>query len=168
MVRLEHFIEHRRHDHDQRHRFNGAVGHRKQFEHHHLYNLLHPEGNMSIINLTITTYAESGLLDGLTAGSTKIQDAETKNFYPILAHLQAVNVSGSILGLEAALVSIGTNSTSYNNILAATLLPLVPGFGVTIPLTGAAYNNVDVYCKVIIPGIGSQYDFRATLISMHS
>lgn len=69
-----------------------------------------------------STYLQTmqATIDAKTIASTAIDTTETaRRFYPLFATFEVVSASAVI---SVATLSIGTNATTYNNILAATAM----------------------------------------------
>lgn len=113
-------------------------------------------------------------INGLATGNTKIFTIEPSNlkFYPVMVIFRAINISGTV---TPPTVSIGTNSTNYNNITTSSLLSTLlntigatngaPGMVTTSP---ALSGNTDVYAKVSIAAIGATvYQFQVDIIGYY-
>lgn len=114
-------------------------------------------------SLSLVGYTESTPIDGKTLGQTKIQPAVSTNYIPLLVSLETVSISGVV---TLPLVSVGTNSPNYNNIMTLTTLPSAASV-ITVPVVaGQIFNNQDVYVNVGVAGVGTgSITFRASLIS---
>lgn len=106
-------------------------------------------------------------VNGKSSGSTLMQaSSQLGKFYPINVAFEIVDVSGLI---TAATVSIGTNSTTYNNIMAATLLTNLTAIldirNITLN-TGLVVlpASTDVYLKVTGAATATTFDFNVYLL----
>ncbi len=120
------------------------------------------------INIKRSTVA----VNGKTTGATKVYTTEntTLNFYPILVVYRAVNVSGIT---TPATISVGTNSTSYNNISQASLLSTILATlgatsGQTINTVSSPISgNTDIYANVTIGAIATNYTVYVEVIGFY-
>jgi hypothetical protein len=109
----------------------------------------------------VVIFASINAISTLTAVATKIattDNATVKNFYPTQAFIECVSSAGSIV--TVAIASIGTNATSYNNIIPATAMAGLTTLGVHSPLrtTGAMYvvpPGTDIYFNIAAVPVGA-------------
>jgi hypothetical protein len=112
-------------------------------------------------------------INGKTTGATSIYTLEASNlkFYPIIVIIRAVNISGVT---TAPTVSVGTNSTSYNNIATASLLNTILS---TIGATGGSPNmatasypisgGTSIFANVSIAAIATNYTFNVEIVGFY-
>lgn len=112
-------------------------------------------------------------IDGKTLGSTLIQTtAPGLRFVPTVINMELTTVSGFV---SAPSVSIGTNSTDYNNLLSITSLSFVDTANefvvyniedvVASPFSIAA--STGIYLKVTTAAVGTTYTMRATVLGFY-
>lgn len=104
-------------------------------------------------------------------GSTKIMTTENgnRNLYLFAAHFESSAASSIVTPATAC---IGTNSTSYNNILFATALTGLTGTGIHLPVSFNATSsvvppNTDVFVNVTIASVGTSQTGNVILIGYY-
>lgn len=110
---------------------------------------------------------------GTSTGATTIYtlEASTLNFYPIMVIFRAVSISGVVI---IPTVSVGTNSTSYNNIATGSLLSSVlstiganggapQAASTSIPLAGGSV----IKANVTIGATATSYTFNVEVIGFY-
>lgn len=112
-------------------------------------------------------------VNGKTTGATLVYTlpASTLNFYPTQIIVRAVSISGVT---TPPTVSVGTNSTSYNNIATGSLLNTVLN---TVGATGGSPQNAStsfpiagstaIYANVTIGAIATNYTFYIEVIGFY-
>jgi len=112
-------------------------------------------------------------INGKSTGLTKIYTLENTGltFYPITVVFRAVSVSGVV---TAPTMAVGSNASSYNNIVASSLLSNVLatlGAGGGAPQTAnfspALAGGTEIYANVSIGAIASNYTFQIEIIGFY-
>lgn len=115
-------------------------------------------------------------VDGKTVANTKIITVPPTSFrfVPLAIHVEYLTITGTV-GL-APTVSVGTNSTAYNNIATSSgLTTLLASVGLTSPSAFTAANNVtplagstDVYARVSVGAtLYSAYTIRLDMFGYY-
>lgn len=108
------------------------------------------------------TAANSGVaavIDLESTGSTNIYDLAWGGAYKVPVIGYRIDVIDASSVTSPAVISIGTNSSDYDNLVKVLAIPGVVGWSyqkffdnpILIP------NNVDVFTKVIVAGAGSSF-----------
>ena len=106
-------------------------------------------------------------VDGTNVGDTLIfTSPASKRFIPISSHLMLLDVVGLSL---VATVSMGTNASTYNNIMGATLLTGLNAENqiITNTLNGpyaSVAPSTQVFCRVSIASTATTYQLMASLV----
>jgi hypothetical protein len=117
----------------------------------------------------IATKSYSALVDATSTGNTLIATVPSGyRFVPLITAYTLMDVAGLAL---VSTCSIGTNTSSYNNIQGATLLTgLSTQYQRTgIPLTGiitTADPEDEIYCRVSIASTASTYDLLVSVLGI--
>jgi hypothetical protein len=109
----------------------------------------------------VRVFSSIGAIATTTAAATRIattDNAVVKNFYPTEGFIECVTSSGTIV--TAATISIGTNATTYDNIISSTTMISLGAAGFSMPLrTSGAMAVVapgsDIYFRVSAVPIGT-------------
>lgn len=110
-------------------------------------------------------------IDGTSTGSTLIgTTAASDTFVPISIIAQLTSTTGFV---TAASISIGTNSSSYNNILAITALTGVNAnnYILNIPITTAIASiaaSTGMYVKVTTGATATTYVLSISIMGYYS
>lgn len=117
---------------------------------------------------SIYTCKISGI-DGKSSGSTLFFTSEVANYRCLYLVLDLTTVSGLV---TASTVSVGTNASSYNNLLSGTLLTALSSASssIVIPMTGVAPDiagATNIYLNVSGLAIATTYTFNATLVGFY-
>lgn len=125
------------------------------------FTALHP----SIIEPKIIT---NGPFNSRSTGAVLIGYTENngKSFYPNLVRI--VSLSATLITVNAT-ISFGTNASSYNNILTATLLVNLASINkyVNLFVTSAISiipPNTPIYMNISIGAIGTEQSYRIDII----
>jgi len=108
----------------------------------------------------------STIVNGTSAGNTSIFTAPSgKRFVPQLVNFTVLQATGLSI---VATCSIGTNPSSYNNIMGATLLSGLTGQNnkLGVSLTGVISTvsaAEEVFCRVSIPSTATNYNILASV-----
>jgi len=113
-----------------------------------------------------------GGIDGKTVANTTLFTTEngTERCYPVLAIVEAT--AGSVITVGPT-VSIGTNSATFNNILAATSMTLVLLTNTmqvslaTGVLPSSVAANTAVTVRVSVGAVGTSQTLRVTLLGYY-
>lgn len=113
------------------------------------------------------------VVNGKSTGTTLVftLPAFLLNFYPTQVIFRAVNVGGVT---TAPTVSVGTNSSSYNNIVSASLLSTVlatlgatagapQNASISLPLAG----GLQIFANVSIAALATNYTFNVEVIGFY-
>lgn len=111
-------------------------------------------------------------IDAKATGATTIftTDNGTERFYPLFAIIESTAASGV---LSVALVSIGTNSTSFNDILPITTLTGISAANkmISLPLSVAAATsvapNTAIKINVTTGATGTSQNIKATIVGYY-
>lgn len=104
-------------------------------------------------------------IDGKTTGSTAIFTAP-QGF--VVFGIQVVNTDVTSV-ITPPVISVGTNSSSYNNIMSASVLTNLSGVNSVLNLGNSnpsLHIQTDdvVYCKVSVAALATTFDFQILLI----
>lgn len=99
-------------------------------------------------------------VNGLATGATLVGTSEnsSRRFYPTAVLFAITAVTGTIVGV--ATVSLGTNSSSYNNIVTASALTGMTAvntmlrFAVGAAVANSIAPNSGIYCNVSVAATG--------------
>ena len=128
--------------------------------------------NWVVSNRTVVLKSQV-VVNASTTGNTKIYTTPTSalTFYPTMVLFKAVSISGVTL---RPTVSVGTNSTAYDNIASASLLNSLLG---TLGATGSApqlatttypvAGGTDIYVRVSIGGVFTSYTFTVYILGFY-
>lgn len=110
-------------------------------------------------------------VDGTTAASTTIGTTEgSGRFIPLYANVQLQSTTGFAV---VASLSIGTNSTDFNNIVPITALTSVSSANlmVNIPLVSVISSvaaSTAISVKITTPATATTYVLRVTLVGWYN
>lgn len=111
-----------------------------------------------------------GGIDVKTTGTTLLATTEngTESFHPLFCVFKCTAVSGFI---AASTLSVGTNSTAYNNTVPGTLMTGLSTAGsinsVLVGATGTIPANTQIYVNVTIPTTATSQTLEVTLIGYY-
>lgn len=112
---------------------------------------------------------ERGNLSGTALTSiylTTLNGGEAQSrFVPMYAQVITDTVSGLV---SVATISLGTNATDYNNVVAASAMTGLTSANLFMPITIASgassiAHGTDLYVKVTVAAVGTTYKFRVIL-----
>lgn len=113
-------------------------------------------------------YYESDEIDGKSTGTydletTVVEGGFTRTFCPFGAFVIITDVSGLV---TPSVISIGTNASSYNNIVSASavgaILDAVKLYSLSTDLEQIG-EGVDIKVKVTVAAIGTTCKFKVTV-----
>lgn len=130
------------------------------------------DGNWNIVYTyklpTSTTTNTTYNVPGTVLGSTLIFTPLAR-FTPLMCNVELTNVSALV---GAATISIGSNGTSYNNILGLTALASLAGINacvnISIPTPVSVAANTGIYVRVTTAALATTFNFKVTLIGTYT
>lgn len=112
-----------------------------------------------------------GSITGTSSGSTVIGTTEngTERFYPIFALMELTNMSGLI---SVATISLGTNSSTYDNIIPATVLTNLNAVNKFLKLditsaTASVAANTAIRINISGVAVATTYTLKVTIIGYY-
>ncbi len=129
-------------------------------------------GNAWISFATLNVKRSTTSVNGKTTGAIKVFTTENVplNFYPVLVTYRAVSVTGVT---TPPTISVGTNTSSYNNISSGSLLStLLATLGATSGQTINAVSmpitaSTDIYANVTIGALATTYTIYVEVIGFY-
>lgn len=113
----------------------------------------------------------SAAFDGKTAAATKIGTTANAGlrFMPILCFIELLSVATLI---TACTLSVGSNTTADNNIVAAVLLTGLTSSNLSLPVAlianpSSVAPNTDVFVKVTIGATAGTFNLRCDLLGYY-
>lgn len=108
--------------------------------------------------------ASTTAISGTSTGNTTLCNSESDEIHPFAINIETTSASGVV---TPAIISIGTNSPNYNNIVSMTTVPTSAGTAKTV-LLDSAYtvipNSTDVVVKVGTAAIGTSQNFKVAIL----
>lgn len=118
---------------------------------------------------TLSVLTVSGI-DGTALGATSIgTTAPVTRFVPLFVNLETTSTTGFV---TVASISVGTNSTSFDNLLAITPMTGVIANNITIQLPVTALSSsvaasTGISVKVTTAAVATTYVLRASIIGFY-
>jgi len=101
-------------------------------------------------------------IDAESTGSTVITDTEDDQCHPMVAQIEAVEVDTVI---TPAVISIGTNSPNYDNIVPVAYLGVVPFVVQNFTISAVRVPaNTEIKARVVTASIATAHKFRVALM----
>ncbi len=131
------------------------------------------DGSVWMASSRTVVKKSSVTINGKNTGATAIYTLENAsvNFFPIMIVPRVVNISGVT---TAPTVSIGTNSTSYNNIATGSLLSSVlatlsvgSGAPYMAPYSPSLSGGTVIYANVTIAAVATTYSVVYDIIGYY-
>jgi hypothetical protein len=125
-----------------------------------------PVGRQNVKSSTV-------VVDGKSIGNTLVYTLEpsgTLNFYPTQVVLRPVSISGAAL---KPTISVGTNSTAYDNIASGSLLNTITGLlsittqPLTVSTSPALSGGTGVYAKISTGALATSYTFNVDILGYY-
>lgn len=123
-----------------------------------------------VVRSPLVSYVKAGI-DGTVLASTSLftTEATLGRFYPLEIIFETTATDTVV---SVALTSIGTNATSYNNVLAITTLTGVNANNIAIQVpivlaTTSIAASTAVFAKVTTAAVATTYTLRITTIGYY-
>lgn len=107
---------------------------------------------------------------GTSTGATLIQTTDANlRFVPILIQIEATAITGLV---TPASFSIGTNSATYNNLLAITAMTGITSANLMLQsnitaLSSSVGASTGIYINVTTGAVGTTYTLRASILGFY-
>jgi hypothetical protein len=104
-------------------------------------------------------------LDATSTGDTLFDTTGGQYFYPLTLSISVTDIAGLV---TPAVISMGTNSPNYNNIVAATTLTGLNAVNKILTVNVASLitsvpPETEIYVRVSVASVATTFAFRASM-----